>query len=70
MPHDRSPNVDYRHATSVEVATPGLPVQVDGELIGATPMTFTIEPRALDVIVPASLASPLFSDAASPQPCP
>jgi diacylglycerol kinase (ATP) len=66
--HDRSPNVDYRHATSVEISTPGLPVQVDGELAGTTPMTFTVEPLALEVIVPASLASPLFSapDAAMP----
>lgn len=62
--HDRSPNVDYRQAMSVEIATPGLPVQVDGELLGTTPMTFTIEPGALDVIVPATLKSPLFSDGA------
>jgi diacylglycerol kinase family enzyme len=63
--HDRSPNVEYRHATSVEVATPGLPVQVDGEFAGTTPMTFTVEPLALDVIVPASLSSPLFSASAT-----
>ena len=59
--HDRSPNVAYRHATSVEIATPGLPVQVDGEMAGRTPVTIEVEPLALEVIVPASLASPLFS---------
>jgi YegS/Rv2252/BmrU family lipid kinase len=66
--HDHSPNVEYRHATSIEVATPGLPVQVDGELAGTTPMTFTVAPLALEVIVPASLSSPLFgvADASVP----
>jgi diacylglycerol kinase (ATP) len=59
--HDRSPNIDYRHAKTVEILTPGLPVHVDGELAGETPMTFGIAPLALDVIVPASLKSPLFS---------
>ncbi len=66
--HDRSPNVGYRRATSVEVATPGLPVQVDGELAGTTPMTFTVAPLALEVIVPASLRSPLFGATDSPAP--
>jgi YegS/Rv2252/BmrU family lipid kinase len=59
--HDRSPNVDYQRARVVEVITPGLPVQVDGELMGETPMTFEIVPRALHVIVPRALDSPLFS---------
>ncbi len=58
--HDRSPNIDYRTAKTVEILTPGLPVQVDGEPAGETPMTFEIAPLALEVIVPASLASPLF----------
>ena len=63
--HDRSPNVEYHHATSVEITTPGLPVQVDGELAGTTLVTIEIEPLALDVIVPASLRSPLFSTSES-----
>lgn len=66
--HDRSPNVDYRRARSIEIATPGLPVQVDGELAGRTPVTIEVEPLALEVIVPASLASPLFSDEARSVP--
>lgn len=64
--HDRSPNIDYRLAKSVEILTPGLPVHVDGELAGETPMTFGIAPLALHVIVPASLESPLFSAPATP----
>ncbi len=51
----------------MEVATPGLPVQVDGEMAGRTPVTIEIEPMALDVIVPASLASPLFSSEETPR---
>jgi diacylglycerol kinase family enzyme len=58
--HDRSPNVDYTRAKVVEVLTPGLPVQVDGDPLGETPMTFEVVPLALHVIVPASLRSPLF----------
>jgi diacylglycerol kinase family enzyme len=34
------------------VATPGLPVQIDGEHIGETPMRFSVAPAALDVILP------------------
>jgi len=58
--HEGSPNIDYRHAKTVEILTAGLPVHVDGELAGDTPMTFGIAPLALYVIVPASLESPLF----------
>jgi len=37
----------------VAVETPGLPVQLDGDTVGATPMTFRVEPGALRVRVPA-----------------
>lgn len=63
--HDRSPNVDFMKARVVEVDTPGIPVQIDGELAGHTPMRFEVAPRALTVIVPAGLQSPLFSDVMS-----
>ena len=42
------------------------PVQVDGEVIGHLPMTFTIAPQALRVILPASAPSELFSQRAEP----
>ncbi len=58
--HERSPNVLYRRARSVVIETPGIPVHVDGEEHGCTPMRFAVEPLALRVIVPASLRSPLF----------
>lgn len=38
-----------------------LPVQVDGELLGDTPMRFTVARRALRAIVPAGLASDVIA---------
>jgi YegS/Rv2252/BmrU family lipid kinase len=59
--HDRQRDVLYRRVASCEVGTTGLPVQVDGEYLGETPMRFAVARRALRVIVPAGLKSPLFS---------
>ena len=59
--HDRSPNIDYLRACVIEVDTPGLPVQIDGEPAGRTPMRFQVAPAALTVIVPVGLRSPLFA---------
>ena len=59
--HDRSPNVRYVQATAIAIETPGLPVQVDGEPRGETPMLFEIAPQALTVIVPAGTRTPLLS---------
>jgi len=60
--HDRSPNVDYVRARAVEIETAGLPVQLDGELAGRTPLRIESVPGALTVIVPAGLRSPLFGE--------
>jgi YegS/Rv2252/BmrU family lipid kinase len=59
--HDRSPNVRYTTARAIDVETPGIPVQIDGEAFGETPMRIECIPAALDVIVPRDLDSPLFS---------
>jgi YegS/Rv2252/BmrU family lipid kinase len=59
--HARSSNVRYVSARMVEITTPGIPVQVDGEEHGKTPLRVEVVPLALSVIVPASLTSPLFS---------
>jgi diacylglycerol kinase family enzyme len=59
--HDRSPNVRYARASAVEITTPGIPVQVDGEEHGETPLRIEVAPLALNVIVPRYLESPLFS---------
>lgn len=58
--HHRSPNVRMARVRSIDVATPGIPVQVDGESAGQTPVRIEIVPLALNVIVPRDLDSPLF----------
>lgn len=59
--HHRSQLVDYRSVRSLEVRTPGMPVQVDGEYIGESPVRFEVVPAALRVVVPRGLNSPLFT---------
>jgi diacylglycerol kinase family enzyme len=59
--HEGSANVAYTRDHTVEIATPGIPYQLDGESCGETPVRIEVAPRALNVIVPAELRSPLFS---------
>jgi YegS/Rv2252/BmrU family lipid kinase len=59
--HARSANVRYVRARAVEIGTPAIPVQVDGEAHGTTPLRIEIAPLALNVIVPNDLQSPLFT---------
>lgn len=59
--HRGRKHVVCRRVTSLSIDTPGLPVHVDGEAIGETPMRFEVAPRALNVIVPKGLRTPLFS---------
>lgn len=52
--HDRALGTIYRKVREAMVRTdPPVPVQVDGEVIGMTPMRFGIAPAALTVIMPA-----------------
>jgi diacylglycerol kinase family enzyme len=44
----------------VRVQTPGLAVQLDGDYAGETPMTFSVDPGALRVSVPAGPLAPIF----------
>ncbi len=53
--------VTFRRVKELEVATPGLGVQVDGEYIGETPVRFTVAPAALDILLPPGHAAELFS---------
>lgn len=64
--HEGSPNVDYTKARAVAIETPGLPVQLDGEPWGATPMRFEAWTQALTVIVPAGLETPLLRQRGMP----
>jgi YegS/Rv2252/BmrU family lipid kinase len=58
--HLGTPGVVYRRLREFEVLTPGLPVQLDGEPFGLTPMTFGVAPAAVRLVVPDPVASRLF----------
>ncbi|HID88010.1 MAG TPA: diacylglycerol kinase family lipid kinase [Anaerolineae bacterium] len=59
--HLRDPQVAYYRARRIVVRTSRpLPVQVDGDPIGATPMAFEVVPRALKVILPPNAPQELF----------
>jgi diacylglycerol kinase family enzyme len=49
---ERARGVSFQRVEQLEIATAGLPVQVDGEYIGETPMTFSVERQALSVLLP------------------
>jgi YegS/Rv2252/BmrU family lipid kinase len=56
------PRVRYERCRTVRLeSSPPLPVQVDGEVIGTLPMTFSIVPRALSVVVPKDAPAELFA---------
>lgn len=45
----------YERVTEALIETdPPVPVQADGDIVGETPMRFSVRPRSLSVIVPAS----------------
>jgi diacylglycerol kinase family enzyme len=51
--HVENATVPYFKAKSVEVhSDPRVPVQIDGELFGATPCRFAIVPKSLTIMVP------------------
>lgn len=56
-----SHRVIWERVRTLEIEGTPLPVQVDGELAGETPMRLHVEPGALQAIVPASPRSRLFS---------
>jgi diacylglycerol kinase (ATP) len=61
--HLDDPQVDLYRARRVEIRTHRpLPVHVDGDCVGTTPVTFEVVPRALKLMVPRSAPSNLFVD--------
>ena len=61
--HLDDPQVDLYRARRVEIRTHRpLPVHVDGDCIGTTPVTFEIVPRALKLMVPRYAPANLFTD--------
>jgi diacylglycerol kinase (ATP) len=58
-----------RRVRSLELPpSPTLPMQVDGDYLGPTPVRIVVEPRALSVMVPRGLRSPLFSETEAAPP--
>lgn len=60
--HDRSPNITFVRTRAVDIETPGIPVQVDGEPLCETPLRIEAVPAALTVMVPRGARLPLFGD--------
>jgi diacylglycerol kinase (ATP) len=61
--HLDDPEVDLYRARRVEVRTHRpLPVHVDGDYVGNTPVIFEVVPRSLKLMVPRSAPSNLFVD--------
>lgn len=48
--------VTFQRLRELEITTPGVPVQVDGEYLGETPMVFRVAPQALSVLLPKGRA--------------
>ena len=49
---DGAPGVSFQRLQELEVLTPAIPVQADGEYFGETPMTFSVAPKALTILMP------------------
>jgi YegS/Rv2252/BmrU family lipid kinase len=63
------PRVRYERVQSLRLESQRpAPVQVDGEVIGYLPMTFSVAPQALSVIVPRNTPTGLFSHAPESAP--
>jgi diacylglycerol kinase family enzyme len=61
--HERSGNILYRQAEAMEIETAGIPVQLDGDDAGETPLRIGVAPASLTVVVPAGAKLPIFSEA-------
>lgn len=61
--HVQDPRVDIYRARRVEIRTyRPLPVQVDGDYIGNTPIVMEVVPRAINLMVPPQAPASLFVD--------
>ncbi len=58
--HVHDPQTDLYQLASVKISAKQLPVQVDGEPIGMTPVEIRVRPRALKVLVPKTANKDLF----------
>jgi diacylglycerol kinase family enzyme len=61
--HIQDPKVEFFQARRVEISTyRPLPVHVDGDAVGYTPITIEALPRALNLLVPSCAPASLFVD--------
>lgn len=61
--HIEDPEVDIYRAQRIEVSTyRPLPVHVDGDYIGLTPIVIEVVPKALNLLVPPCTPASLFQD--------
>jgi diacylglycerol kinase family enzyme len=58
--HGSRGNVRFRRVRELEVVTPGLGVQLDGEYCGETPVRFSVEAGAVEVVLPRGKGERLF----------
>ncbi len=56
-----APGIYTRRLREIEILTPGLPVQADGEYIGRTPIKVSVVPRALSILLPSGRRQQLLS---------
>ena len=61
--HERSSNIVYRRAKEIVIDTGSIPVQLDGDACGETPLRLTVAPGALAVWVPRGRKAALFGGA-------
>jgi len=65
--YNLDPKIEYHRARTVQISTRrSLPVQVDGDHIGQTPMTFEAVPGALHALLPSMLPEDLVRSDARP----
>lgn len=65
----RDPEIEYYRARTIQIiARPRLPVQVDGDAIGQTPMTFQVVPGALRALLPVNLPEDLLQQQFTAEP--
>ncbi len=60
--HPGAEGVRELRTPGFEVTTPGLPVQLDGDVVGETPVTLTVERGALRMSVPSGPLTPVLWD--------
>lgn len=60
--HRWARSASFRRVRELEVKTPGIPVQVDGEYLAKTPMLFTVASKAMPVVVPRGRHPPALGE--------